>query len=698
MSSIPIESAADKRILPLIQRSVVLVALCLALASVAAQTVSISPGEEPVPVVTPSVRIEFDTASDKFYRIESSEDLSLWKPEGYAFAGNGGRMSALVSNHGLPRLFYRIRNNASPSETAPVIPYAAVSQSSSTTTPSPITAAEIDPANDKLVLLDSSSPGSGLRSIPLSELANIPGFTTRWGAIQGSIADQADLMSALNQKYSAANPPGWQSIANKPTTLFGYGITDAVTTSTIGFMERFSRYPEGSVLSTGRTFPEYGNAWRFNITGKNRIGITTLSVSAADSSFNDSAEGFVAQWLVPGDWLVASGFTNPANNGRFRVATVTPGKITVTKDTGEPVTLVNEAAGGPRNLGGGYPPYITNGALRAADKTLIYIGAPTATTNGRFTISFEVELKPSVHPSGQFGAAITLGIKPSELLLEQGGLNLGNLIHCQLTESGVLANGIYGLLPAFDPVSGTHPVQFVPGQSFPKNVKHLIHCVVEGDEMKLTSRGGTIVYRDSRIPAMIGSPDTHWFYETNGDSLGNNLYANVWHLHRIWVNAPELDQAAGWGVPDTQQAAVSSLASHAAIPPPPMTAEILGTAGNKTHLLSLADGLPEQPGAHERTTIHGSFPNGSPKELTLQLDGTDVWSTGSIADHGEWTIEIDRVRETTGSSQMHIRYESETTRRFGYHNVRAGTSPAPSMELKGSSTHDGDVIVRALIR
>ena len=695
MSSILIERAA-RRPTSQLRRCVFLLIFLFTLLQAKAQTVSISPGEEPVPVVTPSVRIEFDTVSDKFYRIESSEDLSLWKPEGYAFAGNGRRMSALVSNHGLPRLFYRIRNNATPSETVPVIPYAAVAQSA-TVQPTPITAAEIDLANDKLVLMDSSAPGGGLRSIPLSELANIPGFTTRWGAIQGSLADQADLMSALNQKYSATNPPDWQSIANKPSTLFGYGITDAVSTSSIGFMDRFSRYPEGSVITTGRTFPEYGRAWRYSVTGKSRSGITTISVSSADSSFNDSANGFVAQWLVPGDWLSTSGFTNSANNGKFRVTSVSPGKITVTKDTGEPVTLVNEAAGGPRNLGGGYPPYITNGALRAADKTLIYIGAPTRTDNDRFTITFEVELKPSVHPSGLFGATITLGIKPSELVLEQGGLNLGNLIHCQLTESGILANGIYGLLPAFNPVDGTHPVQFVPGQSFPKNVKHLIHCVVEGEEMRVTSRGGTIVYRDSRIPAMIGNPDTHWFYETNGDSLGNNLYANVWHLHRIWVNAPELDQAVGWGVPDTQQATVSSLSSQGTIPQTTQTSEITGTAGEKTHLIAVSGGLLEQPGSHERTTIHGSFPNDNPKELTLQVNGADAWSTGSLIDIGEWTIEIDRVREASGSCQLHIRYESETSRRFGYHHVAAGAGSS-SMELKGSAAHDGDVIVRALIR
>ena len=62
--------------------------------------------------------------SGKYYQIESSEDLQSWKREGFAFPGTGGRMAVMVSNHGLPKLFYRIGDNASVLNTAPFNPYA----------------------------------------------------------------------------------------------------------------------------------------------------------------------------------------------------------------------------------------------------------------------------------------------------------------------------------------------------------------------------------------------------------------------------------------------------------------------------------------------------------------------------------------------------------------------------------------------
>lgn len=661
-----------------------------------AQTVSISAGEAPVPVVAPSVRVEFDTSADKFYRIESSGDLSNWKAEGHAFAGNGRRMSALVSNHGLPRLYYRIRNDASMADVAPVVPYSAVAHSPTIATAVPITAAEISPADHRLLVVDSRSPGSALRSITLGELANVPGFGTRWGAIEGSISDQADLMSALNGKYSAANPPGWGAIVNKPTTLFGYGIGDAVSTSSIGFMDRFARYPEGSVLSTGRSLPEFGQPWRFNIAGRTRIGATTISASAADSSFNDSAGGFLAQGLVPGDWLATWGFSNPANNGRFRLVSAQAGKITVTRDDGAPASLVGEAAGGTRNMDGGYPPFITNGALRAADKTLIYIGAPTRTVNGRFSMTMEAELKPSLYPSGIFSASITIGIKSSELLAMNGGITLGNPIHCQLNESGIHANDIYGQSQPFTWDRGSnHPLAFAPGKYFQRNGKYLIHLVVEGEEMRVTALGGTIVYRDPRFATMIGDPATHWFYETGGDSLGSNLYRNVWHLLRIWVNAPELDKAEGWGVPSTSNS--SPQLPGVSIPQTPQSSAnpVSGTAGSKTHLVTVGGSLLAQTGAHEKTTIHGNFANGRGKTLTLQRAGVDLWSTGGLNDSGEWTLEILRVRQNAATYQLHIRFESETTRRFSYHTVTEGSGD--SFDLKGSAADDGDIIVRAVL-
>ncbi len=64
----------------------------------------------------------------------------------------------------------------------------------------------------------------------------------------------------------------------------------------------------------------------------------TVSVSAVDNSFNDSASGFPAL-LKAGDLLVAAGFQNAANNGRFLVTgTPTTAKIVVSS----PAPLVTE--------------------------------------------------------------------------------------------------------------------------------------------------------------------------------------------------------------------------------------------------------------------------------------------------------------------------------------------------------------------
>lgn len=78
-------------------------------------------------------------------------------------------------------------------------------------------------------------------------------------------------------------------------------------------------------------------AWtpRATITG------TTISAAASDDSFNDSGSGFT---FVPGDIVTVSGFTDPDNNGKFRVVTATTAKITVTKLDGTAANLDDEAA------------------------------------------------------------------------------------------------------------------------------------------------------------------------------------------------------------------------------------------------------------------------------------------------------------------------------------------------------------------
>lgn len=71
----------------------------------------------------------------------------------------------------------------------------------------------------------------------------------------------------------------------------------------------------------------------------------TLSAAALDSSFSDSGNGFVDAGFVVGDVITVTGFSTAANNGRFKIATVAAGTITVTAENGAAVTLADELAG-----------------------------------------------------------------------------------------------------------------------------------------------------------------------------------------------------------------------------------------------------------------------------------------------------------------------------------------------------------------
>lgn len=81
----------------------------------------------------------------------------------------------------------------------------------------------------------------------------------------------------------------------------------------------------------------------FLLPGDDVAAASTISAAAADDSFNDSAGGFPL--LVAGDWLLASGFTAPADNGRHRALDgCTPAKILTSS------SLTDEAAGAARSI------------------------------------------------------------------------------------------------------------------------------------------------------------------------------------------------------------------------------------------------------------------------------------------------------------------------------------------------------------
>lgn len=61
------------------------------------------------------------------------------------------------------------------------------------------------------------------------------GSSVAWGGVTGALADQTDLVAALGGKADAAHSHSFASLTGKPTTLVGYGITDAVASAAFTF-------------------------------------------------------------------------------------------------------------------------------------------------------------------------------------------------------------------------------------------------------------------------------------------------------------------------------------------------------------------------------------------------------------------------------------------------------------------------------
>nr|WP_024308498.1 phage tail tube protein [Pseudomonas sp. P818] len=72
----------------------------------------------------------------------------------------------------------------------------------------------------------------------------------------------------------------------------------------------------------------------------------TISAAASGSTFADAGSGFIsAGKFAVGHIITVSGFATAANNGKFKIATLSAGSMTVTDIYGNAVTLVNESAG-----------------------------------------------------------------------------------------------------------------------------------------------------------------------------------------------------------------------------------------------------------------------------------------------------------------------------------------------------------------
>ena len=155
-------------------------------------------------------------------------------------------------------------------------------------------------------------------------------------------------------------------------------------------------------------------------TPKATVTDSTLSVAAADSSFNDTANGFVTAGFAVGDLITTSNFTNTANNGVFLIATVAAGKITVTKPDTTAAALTVEAAGAPRTvvtketqLKAGTTRRSFSVLRQFTDIAATGNGMPYHLFNGVELNTMALAIKPTAIVTATFGTVGRQGVAPS---------------------------------------------------------------------------------------------------------------------------------------------------------------------------------------------------------------------------------------------------------------------------------------------
>jgi hypothetical protein len=125
-------------------------------------------------------------------------------------------------------------------------------------------------------------------------------------------------------------------------------------------------------------------------------GVTFAAVNSTNS-FTDSANGLGS--LNVGQWIRVSGFTETANNGYFKILTVTAGEITVSGGT-----LTDESAGDSVTIVEGAQ--IVNGTTLnsyAIEKVFNDVANAFAVYNGMTIDTMSLDIQPDQIITGSFG-------------------------------------------------------------------------------------------------------------------------------------------------------------------------------------------------------------------------------------------------------------------------------------------------------
>lgn len=207
-------------------RRLAVAALVLGLAiSSPAQDLGAGPALELAETKGAASRLRFPSDPAKFYQFEISTDLVHWDREGYAFRGTGGRMSTVLSNRGLRRAFFRLRDDAAAEQAAPYGPYGPYG----------------------LATLDGQAGPPG-----------IPGPVGPVGPV-GPPGPQGPPGDSSIESFLAA----FDSLDAGDQDLF----KERIGLAGVGFYDEFQRFPEGYQIGNGITHPIVGPVYRQHSNG-----------------------------------------------------------------------------------------------------------------------------------------------------------------------------------------------------------------------------------------------------------------------------------------------------------------------------------------------------------------------------------------------------------------------------------------------
>jgi hypothetical protein len=100
------------------------------------QVVGFTPG------IHGAVELVFQSEVGKYYQIQISADMATWDNEGYSVKGTGGQVSVLARTRNLPSAYYRLRDDGSADNVAPVGPEGPAGSDATVTTENVLTAVE----------------------------------------------------------------------------------------------------------------------------------------------------------------------------------------------------------------------------------------------------------------------------------------------------------------------------------------------------------------------------------------------------------------------------------------------------------------------------------------------------------------------------------------------------------------------------